>query len=132
MFEKAARLKIRFDTSLGYLSVEDVWDLPLLSRAGRGGSVCLDELAKALNRELKASDTDSFVLKRTEPNKELTLKFDIVKHIIKVRLHEEEMAQNARKAKEHKAMIMSIISEKETESLKGKSLEDLRSLLDSL
>jgi hypothetical protein len=132
MFEKAARLKIRFNTPLGSLPVEDVWDLPLLPRHGRGQRVCLDELAKTLNRELKTSDTESFVLKQTEPNEELILKFEIVKHIISVRLQEQETADNAKKAKEKKAMIMALISEKETETLKGKSLEDLRSLLESL
>jgi hypothetical protein len=132
MFEKATRLKLRFSTPLGSLSVEDVWDLPLLPRAGGGRKACLDNLAKALNQELKGADTESFVLKQTRPNEELALKFEIVKHIIAVRLHEQELRKNEKEAKEKKAMIMAIISEKETESLKGKSLEELTKLLESL
>lgn len=131
MFEKASRLKLRFDTPLGALPVEDVWDLPLLPGTGRN-KACLDDLARALNKELKNDDTESFVLKRTKPNEELGLKFEIVKHVISVRLAEKEAAENLQKAKEKKQMIMQIIAEKETESLKGKSLDDLKALLDSL
>ena len=60
------------------------------------------------------------------------LKFEIVKHIIEVRLGEDEAAENLQKAREKKQQIMAIIVEKETESLKGKSLDDLRALLESL
>ena len=133
MFEKATRMKLRFDTPLGSLPVEDVWDLPLLSHNGaRGKKACLDDLAKTLNQELKTTDHESFVLKQTTPNKELQLKFELVKHIIGVRLLEKEISENAAKAKEKKAQIMAIIADKETESLKGSSIEDLRTILESL
>lgn len=133
MFEKASRLKLRFDSPLGPLTVEDVWELPLLPGRGKiKAKACLDDMAKMLHRELKSDDSESFVLKTNRPNEVLKLKFDIVKHIIDVRLQEEEAVKNAQAAKEKKARIMEIIAEKEDESLKGKSLEDLRGLLDSL
>ena len=128
MFEKASRMKLRFPSPVGMLTVEDVWDLPLVSKKGAN----LDDMARYLNKELKNSDTESFVLKRTKPNEELSLKFEIVKHIIAVRLAENEAAENLQKAKEKKQQILGIIADKEAESLKGKSLDELKALLDSL
>ena len=130
MFEKAARLKLRYDTGRGRLSVEDLWDLPLLSN--KHGVVCLDDVAKELHREMKDSDEESFVIQTSEPNEELKLKFEIVKHIIRVRLAEEAAKKNAALIAEKKQQIMAIMVEKETETLKGSSLEELRALLAAL
>lgn len=130
MFERASRLKLRFDTPVGSLSVEDIWDLPLLATSKQ--RACLDDLAKALSRELKNDDPESFVLKRTVPNKELILKFEIVKHIIGVRLHEKEISENAQKTREKKRQILAILADKEVESLKSSSTDELKKLLESL
>ena len=45
MFERAAKRKLRFTSSKGSLSVEDLYDLSLTS---------LDSIAKGVNRQLKA------------------------------------------------------------------------------
>ena len=49
MFEKASRLKLRFSTSIGMLSAEDLWDLPLSSR---NGTANLDDVARNLDVDL--------------------------------------------------------------------------------
>ena len=97
MFEEASRMKLRFDTPRGRLTTEHIWDLPLL-----GGDVCLDEIAKGLHRELKTNSEESFVIPTAKPNVENELKFEIVKHIISVRLQEQETAENAEKARQKK------------------------------
>lgn len=127
MFEKASRMKLRFSTPVGLLSTEDLWDIPLI-----GKKVCLDDLAKSLNKELKENGGESFVLKTNRVNEELTLKFEIVKHVISVRLAEQEAMENVKRLKEKKQKIMEIMVEKENESLKGKSLDELKTLLESL
>ena len=83
MFEKAARLKLRFDTPRGNLTVEDLWDIPLT-----GQQISLDNVAKAVNKGLKASEEESFVAKPSSKDRVLSLKLDILKHVIRVRLAE--------------------------------------------
>lgn len=130
LFEKATREKIRFNTPQGLLHIEDVWELPLSSRSKNKAN--LNDIAKMLHKELKDDDEMDFVTRRVKPNEGLVMRFEIVKHIIDVRLAEKDAAENLAKAKEKKAQIMSIMAEKETESLKGKSFEELKALLDSL
>jgi hypothetical protein len=127
MFQKASRKKLRFETPLGFLSVEDLWDLPLQS-----GKANLDDIAKALFRRVKDQDTVSFVVKSKTQDDTLQLKFDIVKYIIDVRLAEAEVAETAKVNKEKKQQILAIIAAKENESLMGTSLDELRKMAESL
>lgn len=130
MFEKASRLQLRFGTHKGNLSVEDLWDLPLTSR--NSNSTSLDDIAKSLNRQLKEMDTESFVVKSPKADAVLQLQFDIVKHVIGVRLAESEKAATVREAKEKKDKILSIIAKKQDEKLESSSLEELQQIAASL
>lgn len=129
MFEKAARQKLRFETSIGNLSAEDLWELPLLSKTGK---VHLDELAKNLFKQLKENECVSFVTKEDSVNDTIQLKFDIVKHIIDVKLEEKKAEENLKLNKEKKQQILSIIAQKENENLASTSIDDLRKLAESL
>lgn len=129
MFDKATRNKLRFESPKGLLSVEDLWDLPLTAK---NGGASLDNLAKGLSRKLKDTETESFVLKTVKVDSSLQLSFDIVKHIIDIRLGEVEKAEVSRVAKEKKQRIQAIIAQKQDEQLKGASLEELQELANSL
>ena len=63
LFEIATRKKLRFPSLKGELSAEQLWDLPLSSRVG----LDLDNIAKAVNKDLKAEEEDSFVKTSTNP-----------------------------------------------------------------
>ena|SRR3990167_1568142 len=128
-FVKASREKVRFESPKGGLTVEDLWDIPLTSP--RGGA-CLDDIAKDLNRKLKDSDTESFVVKAKKSDETLQLKFDIVKHIIDVRLKEAEEADQRQIAREKKQRLLSIIAQKEDEKLMGASLDELKAMVETL
>ena len=128
MFEKASRLKIRFDSARGQMSDKELWEIPLTSKDG----FSVDEIAKSLNRELKSDEDESFVSKKSKTNEVLQLKFDIVKHVIKVRLDEAEVASQVKEVKEKKQKIMAIIAKKEDETLESVSIEKLREMLESL
>lgn len=129
MFEKASRLKLRFETSKGLLTVEDLWALPLTSGTGK---VNLDDIARNLNRSIKAESEQSFVAPTSPVNKELELAFDIVKHVIKVRLEENAAENLARTNREKKARILELIAQKQDAQLANQSLEELTALANSL
>lgn len=129
MFEKAARLKLRFDTSKGPLSVEELWDLPLISDNGK---INLDDVARGLNNKLKSENNVSFVLKENKSDEITQLKFDIVRRIIEVRLLEEAAAKKARENKIQKQKLLQLIAEKQDESLKGKTIEELMKMIGEL
>ena len=130
MFEKASRIGLRFDTPQGLLTVEDLWKLPLSST--RPGRANLDDIAIGLNQTLKESSTESFVKKAAKKDDTTQLAFDIVKHIIDVRMAEDEAAAAQRANKEKKRRILEIIAQKEDAQLFDASLDELKAMAESL
>jgi hypothetical protein len=133
MFEQASRLKLRFDSTRGQLSVEDLWDIPLTSPSGNRTN--LDSIAVDLHRQTRdAADTVSFVNPSTEnPNAAITqLKFEIVKHVIGVRVAERDTLRDAADRREKKQRLLELIARKEDEALGEKSVDELRALAESL
>lgn len=129
MFEKASRLKLRFDTSKGSLTVEDLWDLPLTS--ARNGAN-LNDIAKGLNKACKDAGEEDFVNNTTKTDAVLQLKFDIVKHVISVRLAENEAARMESARKEKKARLLELIARKQDKQLEDMSLENLQAMVAEL
>jgi hypothetical protein len=134
LFEAATRLKLRFESSRGVLSTEDLWDLPLTSQ--RAGLSSLDAIAVHLHRQVQSSTTDpvSFVnpAATTKESSELALKLEIVKHILTIRLSERERAREAAERVEKKQRILEIIARKEDHQLEEMPVDELRALAESL
>lgn len=128
MFEKASRLKIRYETTKGKLTIEDLWDLPLISNTG----INLDSIAREVYLQLKSGADVSFVIKEKKSDEIIQLKFDIIKHIIDIKLAEKELAEKAKLNKEKKQQLLSVIEQKENEQLLGSSLEDLKKMAEAL
>lgn len=126
MFEQATRQKLRFESTKGLLSVEDLWDLPLDSAVGKAN---LNDVARAVHRDLKADDQISFVSAKQKTDDVAQMKMDIVKHIIQVKLSEADVAKQMREAKEKKQKILEIMSRKQDAALESASLEDLEKML---
>ncbi len=129
IFEQATRQKLRFNTQKGLLSVEDLWDLPLSSHTGRAN---LDDIARNLDTELKASASASFVSPDTTKNDRVQLMFDLVIHVINTKIAEQKASQEAAVIREKKQKIMAIIEQKQDEALSAASLDDLHAMLASL
>ena len=128
IFEKASRMKLRIETIKGNILVEDLWDIPLVSKNGYN----LDSIAIAVNKSLKDSECESFVMVKTQENEVAKLKLDLVKHVIDFKLKAQREANENVVKKEHKNRLMKLITEKEDEKLKGKSLEELKTELENL
>ena len=122
MFEKASKMKLRFKTDKGLVSVEDLWDMPLTK---------IDTLAKHLSSETKNKE-ESFIEKPTPKNTELELGFSIVKHVIVERLKWQDIANKAADTKALKQRIMAIMVDKKDDALKGATMEELQKKLDAL
>jgi len=131
MFDKATRMKLRFSSINGLLSVEDLWDLPV--QTDRAGRESLDRIYKDLSREIKSSEEESLIPTASSvKNEALQLKYDIVKHIAGIKLQEAEDKATAAKKKAEKEKIMEIISNKKDKALEESSLEDLEARLAAL
>lgn len=123
MFEKASRMKIRFLTNKGWLTVEDLWDLSLKD---------LNTLAKKLNKEIKELEEEDFLEVVNNNDASLKLSFDITLHILNTKKAENEKKREAAARKEKKEKILSIIAKKQDESLENMSEDELRKALEDL
>lgn len=128
IFERASQLKLRIATAAGNVIVEDLWDIQLTSSR----SVSLDDIAKGLRRVIKDREEESFVTKPSKANEELQLAFDIVKHIIEVKLAEAEVARAKADNREKKQKLLQLIAEKKDEQLKTSSIEELQAQVEAL
>ena len=122
IFEYAVRNKVRFPFK-GMISVEDLWDLSLTN---------LDSIYKTLNKQIKQSEEESLLATKTSVDTELEVQIDIIKHIVSVKLEEQEAREKAAAKKAQQQKIMSIIATKEDEALKNSSVDDLKKMLEEL
>ena len=120
MFEKASRSKLRFSTSRGLLSAEDLWDLPLQA---------LNTIAKAINKLVKSIGEDSFIEEKSSEDTVLDLQFELVKYIIKVKLNEKSSRVDAAIKKKEITTLEGLIAAKEHEVLADQSLGSLKAAL---
>lgn len=130
IFELASRAKLRFSTTKGALTVEDLWDLPLT-----GKSANLDDIARDLNHEVKAvSEEVSFVKPAAVSGAaaDVKLAFEVVLHVIGVRVAERDKLAEAAKRAETKQKLLQVLDRKENAELENKSPEEIRAMLAAL
>lgn len=122
MFEVATRSKMRFPFK-GLISVEDLWDLSVQN---------LDAIYKVLNSEKKQASEDSLLQIKTKENETLEMKIAIVKHIVSVKLEEENARTQAQEKKVLKQRLLEIKAAKRNESLQNKSEEEIDAMITEL
>lgn len=120
MYKEASKHKLRFATTKGSLSVEQLWDLSIND---------LDNLAVSLQESYEKSKGKSFLEKRTTKDKGLKLQFDIVLDILQTKVEESELAKQKLEDKAHNERIYELIANKEQRELEGKSVKELKALL---
>lgn len=123
MFEKASRMKLRFQTNRGALTTEDLWALSLED---------LNALAKSLNKACKEIAEEDFLKVAKPENAEFKLRFDIVLHILNTKKAEKELRELAADKKARKEKLMEILARQEDASLEKLSPEELRKKIEEL
>lgn len=121
-YKKAAQVKLRFTTSKGLLSTEQLMDL---------GQLELAAVIKSLKKVVDDSTDDelSFLTDTIKKNSLDELRFEIAKDIYldkKQRIEDVALeSENKRKNQE----ILAIIAKKEGDKLEDLSIEDLKKML---
>lgn len=124
MFEKAAQLKLRFESPKGLLTVEQLYDLSLDA---------LDSMARAVNTQLKAQGEGSFIPnKKNTTDNVLELKLALLKHIIVYKADKETAKKKAAEKRAHLEMLKDIQARKATEALTAASLEEISQMIKQL
>lgn len=122
MLEKALRGKYRFAYK-GSISTEDLYDLKVEE---------LDKIYQSLMSKKKEAEGVSLLQSKTAENEELDTKIEIVKHIVELKLAEAEARKQEREKTAKRQEILAILADKENEALKGKSIEELKAMLEAL
>lgn len=122
LFEIATRDNYQFPFR-GMINVIDLWTLSVQN---------LDNVFKTLNAEAKKSEEESLLSAKTKENEELSNKIEIVKHIVGVKLAEQEAREDAKKKKEMKQRLLEIKAKREDAALENMSDADLDKMLAEL
>lgn len=121
-FREATRQKLRFSTSQGLLTVEQLWDLPLSKLA-----TAIKNVKKSLQKD--NDDELSFLDENKTVDKTQQLTFDILKEVYLTKKEEQETAKNAAEVKAHNEKILALIHQKQEGQLAEKTVEELQALL---
>lgn len=120
IFKQAAQEKLRFATSRGSLTAEQLFDLSISE---------LDALAVSLETSHEQSSKKSFVRKTSGKDKTSKLRFDVALDVLNTKVAEEKELSERKKRRDKRAQILNLIAEKQDEGLKNKSLKQLQALL---
>ena len=121
LFLRATKEKFRFPY-MGQISTEDLWDLSIEN---------LDSIYGKLDEDLARLTTKTLIKdKKTNIEKELEDKIEIVKFIVEFKQAEIEAAKEKAMKSVKKQKILALIHEKENETLKEKSVDELKEMYD--
>lgn len=122
LFEMATRSKLRFPSTKGELSVEDLWDL---------SDKDLDVVYKNLkDQEVKSSEESLLDDANVDPK--LTAAIGIVRYIFTTK-RKEKLAEKERiNKKQTQKKYIDALSKKQDEAIEKMSEAELRAMIDSL
>ena len=129
IFKQATKLKLRFSSVRGDLTVEDLWDLPLTSKS----NLSLDGVGKPIQKALRESDEDSLVDVPTTSKNELnSLRLALIKEIISVKQEENLIKQNQAAIESQKALLKQALASKKVDEINSLSVEEIEKRLASM
>lgn len=128
IFEYATRNKIRFSTERGNLTVEDLWDLPLISTRG----LSLDQIGRDLRKAIRENEEESLVEVYNPIENEMTIMFNIVKHIIDTKQQENINRKNKAEKDLKIKKLEEILVRKTEDSLNELSIDDIQAEIEKI
>lgn len=120
MYKQAMREKLRFPTTKGNLTVEQLWDLTLND---------LDSLVVGLGDQLEKSTVKTYIKRQTTASKRIKLQFDIALDVLQTLITEQDAATEAAEVKKHNEKIIAKIKAKQDAALDDLSIEELEKQL---
>lgn len=123
LFEKASKMKLRFSTTKGILSTEDLWDLSLES---------LDKIAKNLYKQIKESEEISFISEKSSEDTLASIKLEIVKFVITFKMDEAKEKKLRAEKLALKKRIADEIAKKKDNKISEMSIEELEKVYNEL
>ena len=120
IYKKATQKKLRFNTNVGSLTAEQLFDLPVTD---------LDTLAVSLEESYKESGGKSFLAKEDKKDADTKLAFDVVLDVLETKVAAADKASKAAETRAHNKKIIELIASKQDESLQGLSIEELEAQL---
>lgn len=122
IYKQAAQAQLRFSTSRGNLTVEQLF---MLTQSD------LTNCIRAVKKTLKKTDDDelSFLDVTSKVDATEQLRFDILKDVYLSNKEQLDKLRNEKATKEHNQRILSLIADKKDQDLANKSVEELEALL---
>ncbi len=122
IYKFAAQNGLRFASSRGDLTVEQLFQIPLKS----GSGFDLDNVARAINTELKELTQESFVDTNPDPRQHrLTVALEIVKDVIKTKQDEGKANELRRQKEAMRQKLLDVKASKQEQSLASLSEEEI-------
>jgi hypothetical protein len=129
MFEKATREAFRYPSAKGLITTEQLWELPLQSKT----AFDLDNVARVLNREIKAQGEESFVDDTgNKVAQGLKERLAVVVHIINVKKTENAAAAAAATKRAERARLVELLHVRKEQDLMNKSPAEIQAMIDAL
>lgn len=122
IYKQATKLGVRFATSKGLLSVEQLFHLTQTDLANA---------VKNQKKVLKKNDEDdlAFLDESSKVDAVEQLKFDILKDVYLTKKADAEALRTEREKKENNQKIMQLIQQKKEGELQSKTVEELEAML---
>lgn len=123
MYKKAIRAKLRFQTSKGLLTIEQLWGLTLTE---------LKNIIISLHETVKKVPSEDLSFLETETIQEESedmMRFNIAVDVYKTKQQEAKDSREEASKKAYNQHIAEIIAEKEEADLRNKSIDELKAMM---
>jgi hypothetical protein len=136
LYEQALRRELTYPSTVGLISTQDLWRLPLTDTGKSSNSKPnLDAIGIAIQKKLSDFGQATSLVKKNAKTKEqedLELALEVVKHIISVKMAEAEAIAVSAAKKDQLNYINSVIADKEKADLQNRPVEELKQIAESL